>query len=192
LRPQFLPLAAAFAALMAAAPVSAGVADDAKAAHDRGDDATALKLWRSLAEQGDVEAQFRLAVAYDLGKGLQQDYAAAAQWYRRAAEQGHVMAQHNLAHMYESGHGLPEEYALQAAVVWYARAANQGYRPSQVNLGGLYATGRGVRRDDVQAYKWFTLAGATANRDFVAARMSRAAIAQADALIREWKAKPER
>ncbi|UYN93879.1 MAG: sel1 repeat family protein [Enhydrobacter sp.] len=178
--------------LVLAAPALAGPVEDGKAAYDRGDDASALEIWGAAADKGDADAQFWMGVLCDLGRGMAQDHAAAAQWYRRAADQGHVVAQHNLAHMYEAGHGLPAEYALAAAVTWYTRAANQGYRPSQANLGAMYATGRGVRRDDVQAYKWFVLADSAANRDHVMARMSRAAIAQGDGLVAAWKAKPER
>ena len=120
------------------------------------------------------------------------DYAAAALWYRKAAEQGLVNAQYNLAHMYEQSHGVPRDYAMSAAATWYRRAADQGYDAAQSNLGILFATGRGVRRDYVQAYKWFTLAGAGANRDFVAARMTSQQIDEAEQLIRTWEPRPER
>ena len=116
----------------------------------------------------------------------------AASWYRYAAEQGLPSAQHNLAHMYEMGQGVPADYAMSAAVMWYRRAAEQGYSAAQLNLGALYTEGRGVRRDDVQAYKWLTLAGAAHNRNFVAQRMNPKQIAMAEQLVREWKPKPEK
>lgn len=42
-------------------------------------------MW--LAEQFP-EAQFRLGVSYDAGKGVRQDYCEATKWYSKAAEQG--------------------------------------------------------------------------------------------------------
>ena len=43
--------------------------EDAVAAYQRGDYATALRLWHPLAEQGDAEAQFHLGVMYESGQG---------------------------------------------------------------------------------------------------------------------------
>ena len=64
---------AAFAAIVLllslAAPVAAGPLEDATAAYDRGDYATALRLLRPLADQGDASAQFNLGVMYDNGRG---------------------------------------------------------------------------------------------------------------------------
>ncbi|RCK78856.1 MAG: hypothetical protein OZSIB_1006 [Candidatus Ozemobacter sibiricus] len=42
-------------------------------------------LLREAAEDGDLEAQFRLASRYHFGQGVRQDFAEAAKWYRRAA-----------------------------------------------------------------------------------------------------------
>lgn len=173
-------------------PALADPFEDAKAAYKKGDYAAALRLWRPLADAGDANAQFWVGAAYDLGRGVTTDYAAAAVWYRKAADQGQVNAQFNLAHMYEQGQGLPADYAQPAAASWYRRAADQGYSAAQGNLGILFATGRGVHRDYVQAYKWFALAGATANRDFVAARMTPRQIDEAEELVRAWQARPER
>lgn len=173
-------------------PAWAGPGEDALNAYSNGDYATAVRLWRPLADQGDSSAQFWLGACYDLGRGVPADPAAAARWYRLAAEQGHANAQHNLANLYEVGQGVPPDYALTAAVTWYRRAADQGYRPAQVNLGVLSFAGRGVRRDLVQAYKWFALAGSLENRDYVAKRLSIQEIESAEGLIRAWQARPER
>jgi len=173
-------------------PALADPFEDAKAAYTKGDYAAALRLWRPLAEDGNANAQFWMGASYDLGRGVAIDYATAAVWYRKAADQGQVNAQYNLAHMYEQSHGVPPDYAMSAAASWYRRAADQGFAAAQGNLGILFATGRGVRRDDVLAYKWFSLAGAAANRDFVAARMTRPQIDEAEELVRSWQARPER
>jgi TPR repeat protein len=74
--------------LAIAGAVVAGPIEDGEAARDRKDYATALRLFRSLAEQGDPTAQEHLGVMYENGQGLPQDYAEAVLWYRRAAGQG--------------------------------------------------------------------------------------------------------
>src|SRR3972149_5103692 len=98
-------LVALVLSLSLAAPVAAGPLEDAAAAHERGDYATALRLFRPLAEQGGAPAQNNPRVMYGSGQGVPQDYREAAKWYRMAAEQGHAFAQYNLGVMYESGLG---------------------------------------------------------------------------------------
>ena len=75
-------IAAIFLIVSFAAPVAARPLDDALTAHQKGDFATALRLFRPLAEQGDGRAQYNLGVMYDKGRGAPQDYAEAMKWYR--------------------------------------------------------------------------------------------------------------
>lgn len=179
------------ALLVAASTARAGPKEDALAAYARGDYATALQLWRPLAEQGDTTAEFWVGACYDLGNGAPANNTLAALWYRKAAEQGHANAQHNLANLYERGEVVAGDYGMVAAATWYRRAAEQGYKPAQVNLGVLYFAGRGVKRDPAQAYKWFALAGSDANRDYVAERLSASQRAEAETLVRAWHPRPE-
>ena len=93
------------------APVPAGPLEDGLAAYDKQDYATAMRLLRPLADQGDARAQVGLAVMYLLGdQGVPQDYALAMKWYRLAADQGNAGAQNNLGAMYEKGQGVPQDY----------------------------------------------------------------------------------
>ena len=52
-----------------------------------------LDTLRQAAEQGDAEAQYRLAYRYATGVAVSQDNAEASRWLRLAAEQGHTQAQ---------------------------------------------------------------------------------------------------
>ena len=92
------------AALMLVAVAGAAVAgpwEDANAAADRGDYATALRLLHPLADQGDSSAQNSLGVMYAKGQGVPQNYAEALKWYRLSADQGNYFAQYNLAAFYQ-------------------------------------------------------------------------------------------
>ena len=71
--------------------VRAGPLEDATAADERGDYATALQLLRPLAAQGSAQAQYKLGLMYQAGEGVSQNYAEAAKWFRKAADQGHSM-----------------------------------------------------------------------------------------------------
>jgi TPR repeat protein len=83
---------AAVAALIFAAgfagPVAAGPFDDAFAAYKKGDYATALRLLRPFAEQGDAVAQAVLGGMYLMGENVPQDYVIAHMWFNLAAAGG--------------------------------------------------------------------------------------------------------
>ena len=132
--------------------------DDAIAAHGRGDNAQALKIFRSLASQGNAPAQHNLGYMYYNGKGVTQDHQEALKWYRLAAAQGDASAQNSLGWMYHKGQGVTQNY--QEAVKWLRRAAAQGNSEAQSNLGYMYFNGYGVTQDHQEALKLFRLAAA--------------------------------
>ena len=90
--------------------------DKGLTAYNNGDYATALKEWKPLAEEGDVDAQYYLGVLYDNGDGVPQDYKEAVRWYKLAAEQGDVDAQYNLDFIHRKGLGVPQD---DKEAVWY-------------------------------------------------------------------------
>ena len=112
------------ALLSLSGPGVAGPYEEGYDAHNRQDYATALRLWRPLANQGHVLAQVMLGAMYFWGQGVPQDYAEAASWSRKAADQGHALAQRNLGAHYYDGQGVPQDY-LQAHK-WFNLAAAGG------------------------------------------------------------------
>jgi TPR repeat protein len=121
-------------------------------AYERGDFEVALRHWKPLAEQGDPEAQYRIARMYYHGRGVQDD-AEAARWYREAADRGHAKARNNLGMMYERGRGVAQD--VSAAVEWYRLAAEQRLPTAQANLARMYDTGRGAPQSSEQAAGWY-------------------------------------
>src|SRR5690242_16351525 len=122
------------AALLAAvlwfvAAAIAGPVEDGEAAYDRGDYASALKIWQPLAERADPRAENWLGVLYHNGYGVMQDDGIAAAWYRRAADHGYAVAQFNLAAEYVVGRGVPRDDAQAAH--WFGAAAGRGYVPAE-------------------------------------------------------------
>ena len=61
-------------------------------AFNKGDFTTALNELRPLAEQGNVEAQYRLGWMFRHGKGVIQDIVFAHMWWNIAASHGHPIA----------------------------------------------------------------------------------------------------
>lgn len=184
-----LLLTATTALLLSVGAARAGPMDDGVAAYQRGDYATALQIFRSLAAQGNASAQNGLGLMYDNGQGVTQDYAEALKWYRLAAEQGNASAQSNLGAMYYEGTGVKQDYA--EAGKWYRLAAAQGRAEAQHSLGTMYSFGHGVTQDDVRAHMWLNLAGASGDvgavkdRDLVASVMTPHQIAEAQKMASE-------
>jgi TPR repeat protein len=180
-------LVAALLMVSVTTPAAAESLEDAVAAYRRADYATALRLYRPLAEEGLAIAQFNVGLMYDLGQGVPQNYPAAVKWYRRAADQGRDDAQYQLGHLYYKQNDYAE------AAKWFHLAAGQGRADAQSNLGVMYAEGDGVPPDYVQAFMWFSLAAAQnhkdaiKNRDSAASLMTPAQMAEAQKLAREWK-----
>jgi len=150
------------------------------------------------AEQGAPAAEFMLGLSYENGWGVTQDYKAASNWYRKAAEQGDDHGQYFLGLMYLDGRGVTQDYKV--AVGWFLKAAEQGNSEAQGNLGTMYAKGQGVPQDYVQGHTWLNLGASSAayaktrdlftkNRNILAAKMTPAQIAEAQALARDWKPK---
>jgi uncharacterized protein len=68
--------------------VAAGPLEDADAAVKKRDYATAARIIRPLAEQGDARAQYTLGVFYDNGLGVPQDRVTSYMWFDLSAAQG--------------------------------------------------------------------------------------------------------
>jgi hypothetical protein len=131
--------------------IAAGVA-----ALDRGDNATALRIFSYLAQEGNADAQFRLGWMYARGSGVPQDRSEALKWYQLSALQGCGDAQVALAVIYSIGSSVPQDYT--EAAKWYRLAAQQGNAFAQNALGLLYANGDGVPQNYIEAAKWWKLA----------------------------------
>ncbi len=78
-------LAGVVLSLMLTGAAAAGPFEDGLAAHERGDYATALRLFRPLGEQGNASAQYNLGVMYALGQGVPRDNVQAYMWFDLSA-----------------------------------------------------------------------------------------------------------
>jgi uncharacterized protein len=98
--PLLALIAGVILAVMLAGGVGAEPLEEGVAAPQRGDDRSAAKLTRSLAERGDANAQYSLGEMYSRGTGVPADTAEAAKWYRRCCETGtrrsSILSRHEL------------------------------------------------------------------------------------------------
>ena len=176
--------------ILTSAPVWAGQWEDANAAHQRGDFATAVRLIRPLAIKGEAAAQYMLGGMYTLGQGVPEDNVQALFWVSKAADQGNADAQAEKGTFYLFGSGVAKNY--REAIYWFRKAADQGGAFGQSMLGYMYANGLGVPKDDRQAYFWYLLAsvenpGSSKARDAVESRLTPAQRDRAQADASAWK-----
>lgn len=153
---------------------------------------SSVQGFRTLAEQGQAEAQFNLGRSYEYGRGVPKDSAEALRWYRLAAGQGDAFAQFDLGNHYSEGIGVSK--SEKEAVRWWQLAAAQGFPPAQHSLGKMLATGgEGVPPDKIQSYIWLALSSAQGNdearqeRDAIAKQLTPAQAAKAKQMVNQWK-----
>jgi len=113
----------------------------------------AVAAWTLAADQGDLDAQYRLSQCYFRGIGTNNDRAKAVTWLERAALGGHAMAAFNLAMMADrrGGDGA-------SMVKWLTLAADHGLAEAHYNLATMLESGDKVPRDLVEAYAHYRIA----------------------------------
>jgi len=112
---------------------------------ERGDISSAINIWQSLANSGDVRSQYNLGVLYEQGSAVEKNLWEAFHWFSLAAAQGFADAQFNCALMLFDGEGCARNPS--AAIEWLQKAASAGHTDSMFNLGQMYAAGEIVEQD---------------------------------------------
>ncbi len=115
----------------------------------------------SQAQAGQREAQYLVALAYDVGRPVTRDHVAAASWMLKSAEQEYVPAQAGMGKLYiagvEDNGPLPHRADAEK---WFRLAAAQGDADGQFWLGRAYQRGWFGGFDDREALYWLTKAAA--------------------------------
>jgi TPR repeat protein len=100
----------------------AGPWEDGMVAYNRGDYVPAIRLFRPLAEQGNVKAQSVLGVMYRRGEGVARSSAHAFVWLSRAAARGDVRAKAELRDVAQTM--TPEEILKAREMAQACEASN--------------------------------------------------------------------
>ena len=136
------------------------------------DDAESVKWLNRAAEQGMVIAQVEIGRAYYSGRGVNVDKLQAVNWFRKAAEQGSVQGELCLGLCNKYGEGVPIN--ANEAVKWLNQAANHSDATAQFELGCCYSEYGGidyVKKNNVLAYKWLSLAKAQGKQGTIDGKM---------------------
>ena len=105
----------------------------------------------SLADQGGYPmAASNLAVLYDEGRGVPQDFQRAASLFRKAADKGVSPAFYGLGYHYELGQGVPQDWG--EAAKWYQKAGDNGNADGYAAIANHY--GMSNPPNYAEAAKW--------------------------------------
>ncbi len=140
-------LIGAMAATPAFADVKAGVD-----AWSQGEYTAAVREWQGPAASGDADAQFNLAQAYRLGRGVDANIDRARSLYAQAAEQGHLKAADNYGLL------LFQQGSRAEAMPYIKDAAGRGDPRAQYVLGLAHFNADNAEKDWTRAYALLTLA----------------------------------
>ena len=120
--------------LLAIARVAiAGPLEDGRVAFNRADYGAALRLWYSLADFGNAQAQNNIAIMYRDGLGVPRNYDEAYRLLNFAITKRTLPeAEYNLGDLL----GRPwARQDLKASLFWMRQAASHGYAPAQKLVG---------------------------------------------------------
>jgi TPR repeat protein len=95
----------------------------------------AMNLLSPLAELGDAQAQYRLAIMAQNGLGMHKNPLLAFRYMQAAANQGYALAQHGLGFMYKEGDCAVKDQ--NKALEWFKLAAAQGLEGSKAILESM-------------------------------------------------------
>lgn len=142
------------ASLAWAAPAGAQNVKAGIDAWQRGDYASAVAIWRPLAEAGDPDASFNMGQAYRLGRGVVVDMSVAQTWLERAAQKEHIDAQATLGLLlFQNGNQAD-------GLKWLKLAAEKGDARALLVYGTALFNGDGVAQDPVLGYAYVSRSAA--------------------------------
>jgi TPR repeat protein len=115
-------------------------------AWQKGDYREAVSIWQPLADRGDPDAQFNMAQAFRLGRGVKANAATARGLLEKAANQGHLESRTVLGLLLlQGGDQLP-------AMKWLKSAAEDGEPRAMLVYGTALVNGDGVTQDRLLGY----------------------------------------
>ena len=113
---------------------------------------------RKAADQGDVDAQYKLAQCLEYGRGCDEDAEEALKWYRKAAKQGYEAAKIDIGRRVWSKSKNNDLGGIMAV-------AETGNEYAQYIVAEKLYYGKDCDSDKIEALKWYTLAAKRGNKD---------------------------
>jgi TPR repeat protein len=119
--------------------------------------AHAFKLLSPIADEGNVEAMYRMAIMLQNGLGCQTSTEKAFTYMQSAAFKDYPLAQHAYGFMFFEGECTEKD--IDKSIEWFTKAANQGLMGSATTLAMIYEEGKLVPQDLEKSQYWYKKAG---------------------------------
>jgi TPR repeat protein len=113
----------------------------------------AVHMLQKAADRRSPQAEHFLALMYEYGRGVPQDFQKSIMYYMRASEQHNVESMYNLALMYMFNRGVKQDFKM--ALPLLQKAAENNHAPATYYLGVLKMNGHGTNVDYEEAMGWF-------------------------------------
>ncbi len=117
------------------------------------DYAESLKWAQKAVDAGCAAGYWPLALAYEHGRGVQQDDAKAVEFYRKGAEGGNAPCQHSYGCRLMTGEGVSKD--KKQAFELFKQSAEQGYGLAMRDLGRCYQFAEGCMGNMKTAVEWY-------------------------------------
>lgn len=119
--------------------------------------ASIVKFQQTMATKGHATAQYKLAMLYETGDGVEQDLETARIWYGRAASQSYTPATHRMKYLdiTQTGTSADKTWLKQLH-----RDAQAGDGEAMFLLGQMYARGTGITQELTLASRYLRKARA--------------------------------
>ena len=105
-----------------------------------------------LAKNGDIDAQYELALLYLNSKKAEK----AVKWFKQASNEGHVGATYYAGWLYFKGEGVKQD--KEEAIKLLKMAADKDFVMAQYRLGQIFYEGDGTTKDYDKAAEYITKA----------------------------------
>lgn len=163
---------------------------EANRAASQGDFKGEESILRSLAENGNADAQYRLGRIYEMGLiDGEPNFQEAKTWFEKASDQGVVKAKVELGHLYLDGVGVLQNFDKARNLLEEASA--DGNAKAQFDLARMWQNGWGGEKNAAMAYAYYEFAArqdfkpAVKARDTLLASLNPTKVSEAQSLLRK-------
>ena len=120
---------------------------------DESNAAKAIEYFNRAIARNSNYSRVELALCYEDGLGLEQDYKKAFELYCEAAEQGYTYAGVKMGYYFEDALGVEEDYTK--AFECFQKAAEAGSAEGMYNVGRFYKYAVGIPENPELAIEYF-------------------------------------
>jgi len=112
----------------------------------------AFRWFKDAADLGNADAQYRVALMYRDGFGVEKNNSESLKYFEFSGNNGNLRAMQYLGDAYLNG---IIDFDEKKSFWWHLKAAERGNPTSQYQIAVMYRDGNGVEKDDRLSESWF-------------------------------------